>query len=147
MGDAQRSHCHRTGHLCDLGARTACRQRRAQRRQKYDRKQQRRIARGRSQRSPALTQRIVPELLEQWAWMRGICDAQRTEGVIRLRRERGFQRRRAECLRLLGRNVIGVCRLRTYGRQRQRRQQRKQKPLHRHAPIMAKNVRSSGSAA
>ena len=46
MGDAQRSDCHRAGQLCDLGARTACRQRRAQRRQKYDRKQQRRIARG-----------------------------------------------------------------------------------------------------
>ena len=147
MSDVQRSHCHRTGHLRDLGARTACRQRRAQRRQKYDRKQQRRIARGRSQRSPALTQRIVPELLEQWARMRGICDAQRTEGVIRLRRERGLQRRRAECLRLLGRDVIGACRLRAYGRQRQRRQQRKQKSLHRHAPIMVRNVRSSGSAA
>ena len=147
MGDAQRSHCHRTGHLRDLGARTACRQRRAQRRQKHDCKQQRRIARSRGQRSPALMQHIAPELLQQWAWMRGICDGQRAEGIICLRRERGLQRRRAECLRLLGRNVIGVCRLRAYGRQRQRRQQRKQKSLHRHAPIMVRNVRSSGSAA
>ena len=55
--------------------------------------------------------------------MRGICDAQRTEGIICLRRKRGLQRRRAECLRLLGRNVIGVCRLRAYGRQRQRRRE------------------------
>ena len=147
MSDAQRSHCHRTGHLRDLGARTACRQRRAQRRQKHDCKQQRRIARSRGQRSPALTQHIVPELLEQWARMRGICDAQRTEGVIRLRRERGLQRRRAERLRLLGRDVISAYARCANGRQRQRRQQRKQKPLHRHAPIMVRNVRSSGSAA
>ena len=80
MGDAQRSDCHRAGQLRDLGARTACRQRRAQRRQKHDCKQQRRIARSRGQRSPALTQHIAPELLQQWTWMRGICDGQRTEG-------------------------------------------------------------------
>ena len=110
-------------------------------------KQQRRIARSRGQRSPALTQRIAPELFQQWAWMRGICDAQRTEGVIRLCRERGFQRRRAECLRLLGRNVISAYARCANGRQRQRRQQREDKPLHRHAPIMVRNVRSSGSAA
>ena len=147
MGDAQRSDCHRAGHLRDFGARTACRQRRAQRRQKHDCKQQRRIARSRGQRSPALTQHIAPELLQQWAWMRGICDGQRAEGIICLRRERGLQRRRTECLRLIGRNVIGAYARCANGRQRQRRQQHEDKPLHRHAPIMVRNVRSSGSAA
>ena len=147
MGDAQRSDCHRAGQLRDLGARTACRQRRAQRRQKHDCKQQRRIARSRGQRSPALTQHIAPELLQQWTWMRGICDGQRTEGVIRLCRERGLQRRRTERLRLLGRDVISAYARRANGRQRQHRQQHEDKPLHRHAPIMVRNVRSSGSAA
>ena len=44
-------------------------------------------------------------------------------------------------------DVIGAYARCAYGRQHQRSQQRKDKPLHRHAPIMVRNVRSSGSAA
>ena len=92
-------------------------------------------------------QHISPQFCEQGLRLRGICDGQRTEGIVSLLRERVFQRRRAEILSLLGRDVIGK-RARCTRRQYQQHSQKHKQPLfHRHSPIMVKNVRISGSAA
>lgn len=97
--------------------------------------------------SPALAQHIGPQLGEQGLRLRGIRNGQRAKGIVGLLRERGFQRSRAEILRLLGRNIVGKRPRRAHRQQQQHGQKHKQPLFHRHSPIMVKNVRISGSAA
>ena len=147
MRNAQRSDRHRTCHLRDLSAGAAHGKGRAQRRQKHDRQQQRRIARRRRDGPAALVQHIDPELCEQGLRLRGIRNGQFTEGVICLLRKRGFQRRRAEIRCLLSRNIVGKRPRRARRKYQQHSQKHKQPLFHKHSPIMVKNVRISGSAA
>ena len=84
---------------------------------------------------------------DPWERLRGIRNGQRAKGIVSLLRECGFQRRRAEILRLFGRNVVGKRPRRAHRQQQQHGQKHKQPLFHRHSPIMVKNVRISGSAA